>query len=124
MTTRQSKLANILYAAEFARRNPSVVAVSVHPGVVATDLVNNLSAVKKAFVYSANWATGTRLMSPEEGVYSQLWSAAGAKKSEIINGAFYMPIGVESNHLLDNVAKDADLAQRLWHWTEDALATY
>lgn len=119
---RQSKVANIIYAAEFARRHPSIVAVSVHPGVVATDLVKNLNPVKKAFVYAANWATGTTLMSPEEGAYNQLWSAAGADKSKLVNGALYMPIGVESNHLLDGVAKDPELARKLWQWTEDTLA--
>lgn len=100
-----------------------MTAVSVHPGVVATDLVRNLNSVKKAFVYTTVWATGEKIIPPEEGAHNQLWSAAGAQKSEIVNGAFYMPIGVESNHSLDSVAKDPELAQKLWKWTEDALAT-
>lgn len=113
-----------MYVAEFARRHPSITAVSVHPGVVTTDLVNNLSPVKKGFVYAANWIRGVRLLSPREGAFSQLWAAAGAKKSEILNGAFYLPIGVQSNDKLDGTAKNADLAEKLWRWTEDVLAGY
>lgn len=75
-------------------------------------------------MHTALWVTREPLMSPEEGAYNQLWSAAGAEKGEIVNGAFYMPVGVESNHLLDNVAKDPELARKLWQWTEDALAMY
>lgn len=121
---RQSKLANIVYAAEFARRYPSITAVSVHPGVVATDLVNNLGVIKRGFVYATSWMQGIKLLSPEQGAFNQLWAAAGAQKSELINGALYTPIGVESNDTLDNVAKNADFAQRLWQWTEDTLAGY
>jgi NAD(P)-dependent dehydrogenase (short-subunit alcohol dehydrogenase family) len=38
----QSKLANILYAAELARRLPQITSVSVHPGVMMTGLVTGL----------------------------------------------------------------------------------
>ncbi|CAN8104256.1 unnamed protein product [Discula destructiva] len=120
----QSKLANILYAAEFARRHPSVTSVSVHPGVVATELVANLNVVKKAIVYAANWARGTMFLAPEQGAYNQLWAAAGVKKADISNGSFYVPIGVESSHTLDDVAKDPALAEKLWNWTEDTLGEY
>ena len=41
----QSKLANIVYAAEIARRYPTITCLSVHPGVVATDLVSNLGLI-------------------------------------------------------------------------------
>ncbi|KAF3765718.1 oxidoreductase [Cryphonectria parasitica EP155] len=120
----QSKLANVVYAAEFARRNPSILAVSVHPGVVVTDLVNDLNRVKKTFVYATSWVQGINLLQPEQGALNQLWAAAGATRSEVVNGAFYMPVGVESNSMLDNVATSQDFAKRLWQWTEEALADY
>ena len=63
-------------------------------------------------------------MKPEEGAYSQLYVAAGAKKEELVNGAFYMPTGVLSNSRLNKVAKSEKLATELWEWTEKALDGY
>lgn len=118
----QAKLANILYAAELARRYPRILAVSVHPGVVKTGLVTNLPWVKRVFVTAANWAQG--MLEPHQGCWSQLWVAAAAKRDELVNGAFYMPVGVESNSTLDKTAKDEELAKKLWEWTDEVLAKY
>lgn len=120
----QSKFANIVYAAEFARRNPSIMTVSLHPGIVGTDLILKQSPIKKVMLAIANLAIGTTNLTPEQGAFAQLWAAAGAKKGELVNGAFYMPIGVESNKVLDKAAKDPAVAKRLWEWTEEALAKY
>lgn len=114
----QSKLANILYAAELARRYPNITCLSVHPGVVATELVGNLSMVDKAMVYVPNLG---QMLTLEEGVHSQLYVAAGAKKTDLVNGGFYMPVGVLSNSKLDKTAKSEKLAAELWDWTEKAL---
>ncbi|KAI2463350.1 oxidoreductase [Annulohypoxylon bovei var. microspora] len=118
----QSKLANILYAAEIARRYPSIKAVSVHPGVVATDLVNSLPKMRKALVYGANWLMGVSVMDEKKGRLSQLWAAAGASRNELGNGAHYMPVGVLSNDKLDKFAKSKELARELWSYTEDVLS--
>ncbi|KAI1411225.1 oxidoreductase [Hypoxylon sp. FL1857] len=118
----QSKLANVLYAAEFARRYPSIKAVSAHPGVVATDLVNTLPPARKAFVYVVNWLMGVSVVDEMKGRMSQLWVAAGAKRDELVNGAYYMPVGVMSNDKLNRTAKSEDLARKLWTYTEDVLS--
>uniref|UniRef100_A0A8H7NQC1 Oxidoreductase n=1 Tax=Bionectria ochroleuca TaxID=29856 RepID=A0A8H7NQC1_BIOOC len=52
----QSKLANLVYAAELARRYPQILSVSVHPGFVATNLIHNSSALAK--FYSMGGGTG------------------------------------------------------------------
>lgn len=118
----QAKLANIIYAAELSRRYPHILSVSVHPGVVKTGLVTNLPPVKRAFVGVTNWIQG--MLEPHQGCWSQLWVAAAAKRDELVNGAFYMPVGVESNSMLDKTAKDEMLARRLWEWTDEVLAKY
>ena len=115
----QSKLANIVYAAELARRYPSITSMSLHPGVVKTDLVGNLGFRDKALVYVGNFG---KLIEPEEGIHNQLWAAAGAEKKTLTNGAYYMPVGIQSNDTLDRTAKDPKLAAELWEWTEKALA--
>lgn len=38
----QSKLAQVLYATQLARRHPTVPSIAIHPGVVATDLTSKL----------------------------------------------------------------------------------
>ncbi|KAI0469209.1 putative short-chain dehydrogenase [Xylaria cf. heliscus] len=118
----QSKLANVVYAAEVARRYPQIMAVSVHPGVVKTDLVNTLSLSDKAIVYGVNFLMGISLMEEEQGCLSQLWVAAGAQRTELVNGAYYRPVGVLSNDRLDKVATSEEFAKKLWTWTDEAVA--
>ncbi|KAI0452941.1 putative short-chain dehydrogenase [Xylaria acuta] len=120
----QSKLANIVYAAEFARRYSQITAVSVHPGVVKTDLVNTLSLSEKALIYGPNFLKGVTPMEEEQGCLSQLWAAAGARRDELVNGAYYRPVGVMSNSRLDRIARSEEFASKLWTWTDEAVAKF
>lgn len=117
-------MANIVYAAELARRHPSITSISVHPGVVKTNLVTSLGAGKKAFVYGVNFLLGIGIMTEERGRMSQLWAAAGSKKSELVNGAFYRPVGVLSNNKLDKIATSEEFAKKLWKWTDKELEAF
>ncbi|KAI1123482.1 putative short-chain dehydrogenase [Nemania abortiva] len=119
----QSKLANIVYAAEVARRYPSIMALSVHPGIVHTDLTNNLKLSEKIGAYAANlWTAGAiTFMEEDQGCLSQLWVAAGARRNQLVNGAYYRPVGVMSNSDLDSVATSEEFARKLWVWTDEAL---
>lgn len=115
----QSKLANILYMRELARRYPSVTTVAVHPGVVRTGLVEDLGFVARAFVYVTN---RRRLLEPDHGTWNLTW-AASAHKANLESGQLYKPIGIESEKL-DCAARDGALAGRFWEWTEEALVAY
>jgi hypothetical protein len=110
-----------VYAAELARRFPQILSVSAHPGVVTTDLVNNLTPGRKAFTYGVNWLMGVSLIPPEKGCLNQLWLATGSERKEVVNGAFYNPVGVLSNDNLDSVAKSEKFASELWRWTNEVL---
>ena len=114
----QSKLANILYAAELARQYPTITSLSIHPGVVGTDLVGNLGCWNKALVYVLN---AGNLSTPQEGSRNQLW-AATAPKSGMINGSFYEPIGVPGKTDKDSTSEK--LAAELWDWTQKELESY
>ncbi|KAJ7287155.1 oxidoreductase [Mycena rebaudengoi] len=112
----QSKLANLLYAAELARQYPQITSLSVHPGVVSTNMyaqLNRTTRAVAAFVFG--------LMAPDEGARSQLW-AATANKSTITNGAYYEPVGELGKRRRGST--DAKLAAKLWEWTENELAGY
>ncbi|KAL1897368.1 hypothetical protein Sste5346_004104 [Sporothrix stenoceras] len=119
----QSKLANVIYARELAKRHPEITAVSIHPGVVETALVTELSYIRKKVVYIGNaLLESAPVVKPEQGCWNQVWAAAAAKKSELVNGAMYYPVGKLSNSELDKVAQDPKLAAKLWDWTNEELA--
>lgn len=99
------------------------MAVSVHPGVVKTDLVNSLSFADWAFVRVSNFILGTSILTPEEGVLNQLWTSAGADRNDLVNGAYYTPVGVMSNGEVnkDKMAISEEVAHKLWTWTSEIL---
>lgn len=99
------------------------MAVSVHPGVVKTDLVNTLSFADTAFLHIANWILGVSILTPEEGVLNQLWTATGANRNHLVNGAYYKPVGVLGNSDVDKdkSAKNEEIANKLWSWTSEVL---
>ncbi|GIJ90526.1 hypothetical protein Asppvi_009483 [Aspergillus pseudoviridinutans] len=113
-----SKAANILFAAELARRFPSITSVSVHPGIILTDLYSPSSE------HSTVAALGSKFLGlfgtpVHAGAYNQLWAAAGAKKQELVNGAYYIPVGKLKAH--NKYAKNEEQGRRLWDWTEAEL---
>jgi NAD(P)-dependent dehydrogenase (short-subunit alcohol dehydrogenase family) len=117
----QSKLANLLYARELARRHPELTVLSIHPGLVGTDLADGISLVQRTLVKGFVSIGLGAVLSPEQGAYNQLWGAFG-EKSTMVNGQMYEPMGKLTE--LDIIAKDDQLAARLWEWTEEMLVAY
>ena len=115
----QSKLANVLYAAELARIFPSILATSVHPGVVKTDLVKKRGFFDRLLIRVMN---PKGLLSPKEGAYNQCWAAAGERK-EIVSGTFYEPVGISGN-TKTKYSESETLARELWDWTARELRGY
>lgn len=113
-----SKAANILFAAELARRYPSLTSVSVHPGVIMTDLYGSMSE-RSSVVALGHKVMGCVGTSVSQGACNQLWAAAGAKKEELRNGAYYVPVG--NRKAQNKFASDEDMGRRLWEWTETEL---
>jgi NAD(P)-dependent dehydrogenase (short-subunit alcohol dehydrogenase family) len=122
----QSKLANILFTRELANRYPQITSVTVHPGVILTDLYSSLQ--KNVFLKFAVWIYG-RMMpflpghfkDTKGGALTQTWAAATAK-GDLKNGQFYRPIGVPSAG--SRYANDAGLAKKLWEWTEEEFGKH
>ncbi len=123
---RQSKLANIVYPAELARRfsQSDIKFISVHPGAVTTNLTTSISFTHKIMMAILFWFLGVSFMDEKQGRLSQLWAAAGAKKDELVNGGFYMPVGRLSDDRLDKTAKSLQLGQDLWTYTQDVLSKF
>ncbi|KAJ7346941.1 oxidoreductase [Mycena albidolilacea] len=117
----QSKLANVLYTAELARRYPGLTAVSLHPGVVGTDMLLNAPWFERTVINVMQMWNREPIVTPEEGAYNQLW-AATVDKSEVVNGGYYVPVGVVGPRTKQS--SDAKLAEELWNWTEKELVGY
>ena len=112
-----SKAANILFAAELARRYPEILSVSVHPGAVASNLYEHVKAsgvVSRLGVA----AVSLTLRSVQSGALNQLW-AAGADRKQLVNGAYYVPVG---NYSKSRVDGDPELARKLWEWTDEQVS--
>lgn len=120
----QSKLANILFASEIARRYPEITSVSIHPGVVMTPMNTEMDILNKTFVSFTTWLGGVKKLEPHQGVLNQLWCAVGAKKEDLRNGGFYRPVGEDSSDKLTKEARDEELAKKLWEWTESTLTKF
>ena len=120
----QSKLANILFALELGRRYPEIMTVSVHPCVVKTPMLDGLHGFNKVFNDFGCWLNGIIPVEPHQGAWNQLWCAAGATREELVNGGFYKPVGVHCTEKLTPLAKDKDLAKKLWFWTDEILAKF
>ena len=117
----QSKLANILLTRELASRYPSITSVAVHPGVIKTDLYEpgqKTNALVRFGLMTAGWLTMGTVSS---GALNQLWAAVG-KRSELVSGSYYTPVGTISNG--SKYAQDARLAHTLWDWTDGEMAAH
>lgn len=119
----QSKLANLLYARELAKRYPSITSVSVHPGFVMTDLHSATPGfADRALMNVLTVINRTSWTPVEEGAYNQTW-AATVPKGELVNGAYYEPIGVQGK-LATAQSRDEELARKLWEWTQEELKSF
>lgn len=118
----QSKTADLLLAKELAKRYPQITSTSIHPGVVRTGLVSNLSFGAKAVVHVGCFVQGVKMIELDEGCYNMLWAAAG-DKTGIVNGELYEPVGILSK-TKSKPRSDPKLPAELWEWTEKALAGY
>lgn len=113
----RSKLANVLFAREMAKRYPGVKTVSVHPGIVNTGIVGSETPwiVRVAIDVLRPLAIKT----VEDGVRTQLWACVS---DEVVSGEYYEPVGVAGKTSKDGM--DDALAAELWEWTERELAAH
>lgn len=109
-----SKLCNVLFAQELARRYESrgLEACSLHPGVIASDVWRRvpwpIRPIMKMF-----------MRSPEQGATTSLYCAT-AKDLEGPNGAFYDDCRTKA----PNPIATPELAKELWERSEEWVADF
>jgi NAD(P)-dependent dehydrogenase (short-subunit alcohol dehydrogenase family) len=108
-----SKLANVLFAREFARAaiSPGILSVSLHPGVIASDVWRSVPwpfrALMKLF-----------MLSVEEGARTTIHCATTA---DLEDGAYYDKS--QPKHP-SRTAQDEALAAELWRRSEEWVAPF
>lgn len=108
----QSKLANILFTAELARRleGSGVTANALHPGVVRTGFGHNVRGWLRWGVKLA----GPLFLSPERGADTAVWLCASPEVERISGGYFEKRRPARASA----AARDAEQARRLWEVSE------
>ncbi|OQE41740.1 hypothetical protein PENCOP_c004G07172 [Penicillium coprophilum] len=114
-----SKSANILFASELARRYPDILSVAVHPGAVDSGLYGHTKTLNSLMKYSINAAGSMVFRSIASGALNSLW-AAGTQRENIINGAYYTPVGYRSGGTA--TVQNEQLAHKLWDWSESQVS--
>jgi NAD(P)-dependent dehydrogenase (short-subunit alcohol dehydrogenase family) len=107
-----SKSANILFAAEAARRWPDVFSLSFHPGVVRSNFGAHMSAMARFFYRFAPLLT-----TPEKAGALLLWLAT-TPAAELEAGGYY--VGHKLTRPAERVS-DPYLATRLWEASAKAV---
>ncbi len=117
----QSKLANILFARELAKRTEGsgITSTSMHPGGVAT----NFGKTNPGFSGSA-WRLLTKIgsplmRSPAKGAETVIWLAT-SPEATAANGAYFADKKVKGT---SKTAQDDDIAARLWQLSAELTGT-
>ena len=113
----QSKLANLLFASQLARRTSLFVAAA-HPGYAATHLQSGQGGLQEAVMRLGN---ATIAQSDAQGAWPSLYAAAAP---EARSGAYYGPALLELRGHPKEVgrstaAQDGAVAARLWDVSQD-----
>jgi len=104
-----SKLANVIHAKQLAKRlkNDGIIAVSVHPGVVKTDLYKNGLKVFKHLI-------SPFMKNQWEGAQTTLYCVLS---NNLKNGQYYADCQLTPNNPL---ADDDELGEKVWKMSEKA----
>lgn len=122
----RSKLANVLFTYELARRlaGSEVTVNALHPGHVATDIWKTDFSF---FGPVLKWTMGLIALTPEQGADNTIYLASSAEVESVTGKYFVKREPVQSSPL----SYDVGVAQRLWevsanltglHWIADQTA--
>ncbi|KAJ6035457.1 Short-chain dehydrogenase/reductase SDR [Penicillium canescens] len=109
-----SKLANIYFARSCAKKFPSIKSVSLHPGLVRTNIGGGMTA-NPVLSFIFRLFSSVASVDVPTGTLNQLW-ASTADSAEVKNGAYYIPFFKEAKRA--GIESDMDKAEELWQWTE------
>jgi len=112
----QSKLGNMVFTAELARRygTEGIVSTAVNPGNINTDIIRNMTGITALFLklifYDVSY-----------GALTQLWAGTSPEGADF-NGKYAIPwarIGVPSS-----ASQNPDTGMQLWRWLEEQVEKF
>ncbi len=108
----QSKLANVMFAVELAKRleGTGVTSNVLHPGAVATDIVRDLPWILRKII-------GFMFISPEKGAQTTIMLAGDESLAET-TGKYYNQCELDEYH---RIADDASATAKLWDVSTEAV---
>ena len=108
-----SKIADIHYTSALSRMISDVQFVSVHPGMVATNLHHNATGFfLTKFLNIAGRIAATPVA---KGAHSQIWAAVSP---DAMHGGYYGPVGIPAG---SKASHDGELSKQLWCWMRGEL---
>lgn len=110
----QSKLANVLFTKELARRYPNICSHALHPGVVSTEI-----ALKETnWLFRTLWRVLRPMMlTPEKGAKTSVYLASSPDILKV-NGKYFEKSKEKEP---SPFAKDETLAKQLWEVSETLI---
>ncbi len=108
----QSKLANVLFGVELAKRlaGSGVTSNVLHPGAVATDIVRDVPWLIRKII-------GMVFISPEKGAQTTIQLASDASLADVTGKYYNQGELAEYSPLAD----DAELREKLWRVSAEAV---
>lgn len=124
-----SKLANVLWARQAAREYPNIKFAAAHPGLVGGTGLGGSATGASCAQRILMWMSPIAAVSLENGAKNQLWTTVA---EDLKTGEYYEPNnvvgiatgGVGSATGASAMAKDDELAKRLWDWTQGELEDF
>lgn len=116
----QSKLANVLFTYELARRleGTGVTANAVHPGVVLTGFGRNSTGLAGAAFAIYGIVGRPFTLTPKQGAETSIYLASSPDVDGVTGKYFTKKASVETSPL----SYDTDVAQRLWQVSEELVS--
>jgi NAD(P)-dependent dehydrogenase (short-subunit alcohol dehydrogenase family) len=113
----QSKLANILFAKELARRltGTGKTANALHPGVINTGIGRHMNPVLRV---GTGLIAPLTMKSPAQGAATQCYVAVHPK-TEGVSGEYFANCAIARS---SRISRDAALAARLWETSETIVS--
>ena len=115
----QSKLANVLFTYELARRleGTNVTANALHPGVVLTGFGANNAGIFRLLFRVFQTVARPFMLSPERGAETSIHLASSPEVEGVTAKYFVKKEPVPSN----DISNETDVAQGLWQMSEEMV---
>jgi retinol dehydrogenase 12 len=117
-TYSQSKLANILFTRDLARRYPHIACYAINPGIVRTDVTRNMSPFLRYGNAMAGMIMQWYQKTPFMGAHCSVWASTAALHHLPPTGSFLSQSRQENLYLpIDGLSEE----RRLWELSEQLV---